>query len=273
MWCYTQRVKEIHLKTTKREVHQHLSTSCCESLGVRAILPRYSTCGTKNNQKRPLNTKGHQKIKHHSALCRQSSRHNSWKITPENLHSSNINFAMQLLARKQYTPDISSHVASTLDSRYIRHHTSNKHNPVKTSVRHAHRLGLVVSKNIVLQQQNMVACDLSHDVLIKTLWLAPFIVSWFRILDTPRALFIARFLSVGTSDSFHLKVWTSHHISIIASTHGGSSRCVSSACFGTFFLGGTSLGWQNRPSGDADSFKGISVAKKWLWIGSNASIR
>ena len=38
------------------------------------------------------------------------------------------------------------------------------------------------------------------------------------------------------------KVWTSHHISIIASTHGGSSRCVSSACFGTFF--GGDGGWQ-----------------------------
>lgn len=45
---------------------------------------------------------------------------------------------------------------------------------------------------------------------------------------------------------FHLKVWTSHHISIIASTHGGSSRCVSSACFGTVF-GGLGVGKTRLP--------------------------
>ena len=183
---------------------------------------------------------------------------------------------MQLLARKQYTPwhilTRCFHFGFKVYSTPYLQQTQSCQNlcqacsSVRTCSLQKHRASTT----------NMVACDLSHDVLIKTLWLAPFIVSWFRILDTPRALFIARFLSVGTSDSFHLKVWTSHHISIIASTHGGSSRCVSSACFGTFFWGGWGLAiipCQNRPSGDADSFKGISVAKKWLWIGSNASIR
>lgn len=148
MWCYTQSVKEIHvhLKSTKHEVHQHRSTSCCESLGVRTILPRYSTCGTKKIKK------GHEirKDTRKSSITRhyacKAPGNIFLKITPENLHSSNINFAMQLLARKQYAPDISSHFASTLDSRYIRHQTSNKHNPVKTSVINAHRMGFVVSK-------------------------------------------------------------------------------------------------------------------------------
>ena len=116
--------------------------------------------------------------------------------------------------------------------------------------------GICCLENIVLQQQNMVdwpfpRCAHQNPVASSD---HRIMVTDFRY--TPSSVHRS-FPFRGTSDSFHLKVWTSHHISIIASTHGGSSRCVSSACFGTFFLGGMGVGNNINNTMAKPAFRGL----------------